>query len=531
MRQEEVRRRGKPSCAKRPMTQEEFRNALKILSSNDSHQFRYRYTTMLKYQYHLIARGDDISKFHLHDIEGHADVRYRYFALQTKVRWSKNVFDERDCPDQLFLGSMDVDYCILLALAVYLESWLETAQSNKIFLFGDDVDLQKTPTRIKDTYSRALKKELFDNQEFTELPRHTLGVHSLRKYAASWSRSNGCTADEIEGRGRWKRHCNRIVDKYIDVEQEYIDAKVAAVLCVGGPIKYVLVQGSNVTNAWCEEFVVPSITRNFPCSSTVKIVLSLPLLWACFEESIPVPDSIKSRILLAYESIRQLDQGVNPVKRVLLQVFRVQDQLRIEEIMTVDEASIAVGGGEDRTLSTFNALMIQQHQLKQLIEVQQEHVQTSLESVRKELSTKFNVINKNLNRIIIQPPRQANRAQTAAHAGNGLLDAAIEARVLTAELSPHPKTLFALWQEYTSGIGGRKAAKDFTPSERGHNKVRYCRRKVIWDCIAKHVNAGYTAPVAIDRIHDCYGRSSTVSQIQNAMIKDKRRGGHPNLAL
>lgn len=187
------------------MTQEEFRNALTILSDIGTFQCKYRYTAMLKYQYHLIARGDDISNFRLLDVKGHSDARYQYFALQTQVRWSKNVLEERDCPDQLFLGSMNTDFCLLLALAVYLESWLGNSLSERIFLFGDDTDEKKTPKRIKETYSRALKREIFDNPEFTELSRDDLGVHSLRKFAASWARANGCITDDIEMRGRWKK--------------------------------------------------------------------------------------------------------------------------------------------------------------------------------------------------------------------------------------------------------------------------------------------------------------------------------------
>ena len=55
-----------------------------------------------------------------------------------------------------------------------------------------------------------------------------------------------------------------------------------------------------------------------------------------------------------------------------------------------------------------------------------------------------------------------------------------------SSLSPHPRSLHQLvWQEYKFGIDGRKAAKLFTPQERGKVKHKYHQRKVVWDCIAR----------------------------------------------
>lgn len=94
-----------------------------------------------------------------------------------------------------------------------------------------------------------------------------------------------------------------------------------------------------------------------------------------------------------------------------------------------------------------------------------------------------------------------------------------------AELSSSPRTLIELWMEYICGTGGRKPAKHFTPQERGgKNKFRYCRRKVFWDCVAKHVNAGYEAQSAITKIHECYGHNQSVTNILVAMAKEKKMG-------
>jgi hypothetical protein len=95
---------------------------------------------MLLYQYHLIARCDDVSHFKIRDLHGHTDPSFASFALQMKVTWSKNVLEERDCRDQIFFGSFDVQYCLLLSLSIYLELWFSdnVVNTGRDLLFGDE---------------------------------------------------------------------------------------------------------------------------------------------------------------------------------------------------------------------------------------------------------------------------------------------------------------------------------------------------------------------------------------------------------
>ena len=79
----EVRGEGAPSIAKRPLEE-----------SNDWNH-RIRYPVMALWQYHLFGRIDDVTNFKLTDPRGHGDYD---FCLKTKVRWSKNVLEERQCP-------------------------------------------------------------------------------------------------------------------------------------------------------------------------------------------------------------------------------------------------------------------------------------------------------------------------------------------------------------------------------------------------------------------------------------------------
>jgi hypothetical protein len=76
-------------------------------------------------------------------------------------------------------------------------------------------------------------------------------------------------------------------------------------------------------------------------------------------------------------------------------------------------------------------------------------------------------------------------AMAAAAAANAQDPPAVVQQEGRAELCPRPKSLHELWTEYMFGIGGRKAAKDYTPVERGRcrHKCYCCRKLVLWDCI------------------------------------------------
>jgi hypothetical protein len=86
----------------------------------------------------------------------------------------------------------------------------------------------------------------------------------------------------------------------------------------------------------------------------------------------------------------------------------------------------------------------------------------------------------------------------------------------------NPRTLHLLWEEYEHGIAGRKAARLYKRGER-RVKHKYCR-KLVLNCIATLVRAGFTAQVAIDRIYQVYGENATVTTIINRMKQDRQAG-------
>lgn len=172
-----------------------------------------------------------------------------------------------------------------------------------------------------------------------------------------------------------------------------------------------------------------------------------------------------------------------------------------------------------------NALRRELNELRQLMSTREGET-------RAYMGRQFSTLNRNIQRVAIAPARPIRAAgdqQQPQQDGN-------EARAnieipFASTLSPLPRTLYDLWTEYQYGIGGRKAAKDFTATERGRVKYSYHRRKVVWDVIAGLVRAGHTSNVAIDRIYDVYGRGQSVTNIINRMRRDRAQGGHPNLRV
>lgn len=97
----EARRLGVQPRAKRGLKEVEFRKTLEMFHNRNDWVHQYRYPTICLWQYNLIGRNDKICHFEANDPKRHPDFP---FALQTKVRWSKNITEERECPDQILFG-------------------------------------------------------------------------------------------------------------------------------------------------------------------------------------------------------------------------------------------------------------------------------------------------------------------------------------------------------------------------------------------------------------------------------------------
>ena len=188
----EVRKQGKKSNAKRDMKRPEFKKTLELLSNENNFVYQTKIPAMLKLQFHLIGRTDDICNLETKDLREHE--KFPAFALHTKVAWSKNVNEERDCPDQIILGANDPDFCTLIALAGYLESRFTDNWGTPRFLFGERDD-DDEPLRMNANYMNVLKK-IWKKAAFKQVKaevRGGIGTHSIRKFASTWCSEHGAS--------------------------------------------------------------------------------------------------------------------------------------------------------------------------------------------------------------------------------------------------------------------------------------------------------------------------------------------------
>ena len=74
------------------------------------------------------------------------------FTLQQQVRWSKNVMEERDCPDQVLVGAMDPLFCTLLLLGAHLEMTVMMGGGMGVKHLHTSDDSEGAATRLNKCY-------------------------------------------------------------------------------------------------------------------------------------------------------------------------------------------------------------------------------------------------------------------------------------------------------------------------------------------------------------------------------------------
>ena len=533
VRKKEVRRQGAASMVRRPMEMEELRQIFEMCCNFDENDpKRYWLPSYIKYQFHLMARNDDVAHVTADCIM--PNMQYD-FTLKTRLRWSKNVNEERDAPEQIVMGGGDWKWCVQLGLALHLELWIGsgTGMVNERIFAGENDNADSA----KDQAANLLR-EILQSDDFVKLKENQLGTHSIRKCSRTHCRCMGCSKDDCDHRGRWKSR-KRIGDIYEDVILPYPDANVASALCIGGPIKYDFKQGNGVDDRWIRDHVVPNIAIRY--DDAVCKVLGRALLWACFdaEASEYVPTSIKNHVVNEYLHLPvRFPEGENPMKKVRLVVNGAEDQVIITEVDGPDEESNGGGGaGHQVTRNEYLALF---HEVRMLRSENRQLHETSnnrMSMMETQLSARLALVEGNIDRIArwpAQPRHHVNLNLPIGAAPPPPNDAALPhhtAQAAPANLTQQPRTLYILWQEWELGIGGRKAARSFTAEERGRVKHTFTRRKAAWDAISNLVRSGLTADRAIDRLYDHYGRDSTTTQIINRIRKDRAQYGglHPNL--
>lgn len=560
IKKEEVRKRGKKSVARRPFELNEFAKLVSMLRADQDPLKKYGYSALVCLQLHFLARIDDTCALMVDEIRAHDT--YKHFALRGRMCWSKNVLEERAAPAQIIFGASNYNFCPLLTLALFLELFypVEKNENGELNLFSA---IGKTATQAKQRVGRHLKTKIFNDPEFKALLDvidELVGSHSIRKFASTHARRSGCSRDDLNVRGRWKRF-KQMVDTYVDPDIPYPDAKTAAALAIGGPVKYELLKGSGVDDCWLVENVLPETFKLHPCKKAV-VTLSKALLWACFDAEAQelVPLQIIKRVHTAYEAIRKLDTTQNPVRKVPLVVCGHEGQLIIEELFDEDATpdGVGVGGGGgggaeapahddnnspatpealNRRRSRHSSEMQAVFAQLMLLRKQNEELTTEIQSLRTHVSRKITYLSSTVNRLTMVPakvPRvnvlvpDDSTNPSLFHSPQSIAGHQDGEERPPASLSKNPRSLYTLWHEYEFGIAGRMPAKFFSSRDRGANRYTYSKRKTFWDLVVKMVNRGRSANEAIDFIYRYYGFNQSVSNIIKKLQRERKEGtGYP----
>jgi len=515
VKKKEVRKEGKTSQAKRPMDITEYRQLIDKIRNGDLSK-KYALAAYFIFQFHMIARVDDVMHFSQEDLTPNLEYD---FTLKSKMKWSKNILDESRTSDQIVIGAADPTFCAILALAVHLE----------VGIGNGDLEKDGVLMGISKTIATNAFKGIIDADDFERVPlAGLLGSHSTRKFASTHARRNGCSRDDVDLRGRWKGN-KKIVDLYIDNVLPYPDGKVAGSLCVGGPIKYELKEGSRITENFLLTNVAPHIASFFPKS--MAITFAKALLWGIFDDSFSehLPNAIVGNVR---SSVRQLmDEGQrNPVKKIPIIISGEEATLMLTEVNVDDDEDGGGNGGSIRVGSdagTAAQVQILVSTVRTLTR-QNDELKTELQVFKNTCNTLLEQVNSNLRRIAMIPGARQARGHDRSGGNENGGNATRGTIPFALTLVRNPKSLHVLWQEYEFGVGGRKPAREFSSKERGAVKFSYSLRKYFWELVDKMINKGYTHASAIDRIYSLYGtKTSTTKVLQN--IRRDSKIGHPLL--
>jgi hypothetical protein len=115
----------------------------------------------------------------------------------------------------------------------------------------------KSKKRVAD-----IMAEVYKHPNFKQIKEGLVGRHSVRKLPAMHARRFGCSKDDTDHHGQWRRK-KRQSNDYVGMVLPYPDTKVASKLCLGWPCMYVLKTDCGVSDDWLAEFVVPNICWRF----------------------------------------------------------------------------------------------------------------------------------------------------------------------------------------------------------------------------------------------------------------------------
>jgi len=231
-------------------------------------------------------------------------------------------------------------------------------------------------------------------------------------------------------------------------------------------------------------------------------------------------------------NVEQSAMYKNPIQKLAVVVSGDFGAVFIDTIGELEQGDEGVAGG-NRALGMQGSHANFRNQLTGmqscLLALRQENTEMKsvITGLKISMERNFGIVNGNVRRFAMRPTRNLTVLATAAtnqqnQGGVAAQHAGGDRAMMLATLMPTPRSLHNLWQEYEFGVGGRKAAKLFSYSERGRSKHKFHRRKIVWDLVSGLVRQGHTADSGIDRIYAVYGGQTSVSNIINGLKRDKK---------
>ena len=207
------------------------------------------------------------------------------------------------------------------------------------------------------------------------------------------------------------------------------------------------------------------------------------VLYICLKEQdpqqcdkfVPVPADIRQRVRAAYIELG-LDEA-QPVLKVPLHIYRINEMLQIDEVVTVGGAAAPIGGNAMMAVQDTNnpvalghglgnevmqSMLIRMNRMEQVQAQSQQTLLNAMSEMQTQNRRQFQVLNNNIRcfggRIEGSLVRQVNsNRQQRLLAMNQADEAAPMQALNDAQLSSQPHYLITLWREYPFGLNGRKA--------------------------------------------------------------------------
>ena len=156
----EVRKQSKPSKAWKLFTKQEYEAAIQKMDRYENFEVRVFVLSIFILQMKMVAVIDDSSKLLSENLkENQHQSRY---SIRSRILWSKIFNEERDAPDQIFIGAQNTSYCILITFWTWIELFISKGHmENTDFAFG--IHGKNEPILIKEKADDFMIKIINDD--------------------------------------------------------------------------------------------------------------------------------------------------------------------------------------------------------------------------------------------------------------------------------------------------------------------------------------------------------------------------------